>query len=52
MQLEGADEGGVERGRGEEGEDVFKEDAGLGEVGVLAEGGAELEGELGELFLG
>lgn len=48
MELEGAEEGFVEGWVDEDGEDVFEEDAWGGEVGVLAEGGAESYLKTGE----
>lgn len=51
MDFEGADERGVQGRGGKDGENVFKEDPGGGEVGVLPEGGAEGGFEDGELFL-
>jgi len=51
VDLERADERGVQGGSREEREDVFKENAGSGEVGVLPQGGAEGGFEEGE-FLG
>ena len=52
MELESANEGGVERRGREDREDVFEENSLGREVGVLAERAAEGGGQDGELFLG
>lgn len=48
VEFESGDEGGVELGRAKDGEDVFEEDAGAGEVWILGEGVGELQFETGE----
>lgn len=50
MELEGTEECCMERWGGEDREDIFEEDPGLGEVGELAERGAELRLEEVELL--
>src|SRR5690606_7233973 len=52
MDLHGADERLMERGRGEDGQDVFKEDAGRWKVWVLAERFAERPAERGVFLSG